>query len=262
LSQITEARYTVVTLGEAGAVMMYGDQVIHRPMESFIKAPNVIGAGDTFISAITLSLLSDAPGETALKLANAAAAIAVQKEGTSVCFNAELKAELSGKEKQIKSLEELAQVCGYYRAKGMKIVFTNGCFDILHSGHVSYLNRARKLGDVLIVGINTDESIKRIKGTSRPINTLTDRRQVLAGLAAIDHIISFGDVLDDTPVSLIRIVQPHVFAKGGDYTREKLPEAETVEKAGGEIVFLPLVEDHSTTQIIQQIYKTSTLAVA
>jgi D-beta-D-heptose 7-phosphate kinase/D-beta-D-heptose 1-phosphate adenosyltransferase len=134
------------------------------------------------------------------------------------------------------------------------VVFTNGCFDILHSGHVSYLNQARELGDVLIVGVNTDESIKRIKGEHRPINHLQDRLQVLAGLSAVDHVVAFGANEDDTPTPLIRIVRPAIFAKGGDYTKDKLPEAATVEEAGGEIVFLPHVPDHSTTQIIKRIH--------
>ena len=119
-------------------------------------------------------------------------------------------------EKYITDLEQLRSVCNMYHAQGKKIVFTNGCFDILHSGHVSYLNRARELGDVLIIGINTDDSIRRLKGTGRPINQLRDRMQVLAGLGAVHHVIPFGSENNDIPEELIQIVQPHIFVKGGD----------------------------------------------
>jgi D-beta-D-heptose 7-phosphate kinase / D-beta-D-heptose 1-phosphate adenosyltransferase len=150
-------------------------------------------------------------------------------------------------------MDNLKDLCDGYHHSGKKIVFTNGCFDILHSGHVAYLHKARTLGDVLIVGLNTDESIKRIKGENRPINGLADRLNVLAGLSSVDHIIPFGSEADDTPIPVIGVARPHVFAKGGDYTKEKLPEAETVEACGGEIVFIDHVPDHSTTRIINKI---------
>jgi D-beta-D-heptose 7-phosphate kinase / D-beta-D-heptose 1-phosphate adenosyltransferase len=143
-----------------------------------------------------------------------------------------------------------------YKTQGKRIVFTNGCFDILLSGYVAYLHRAKELVDILIVGVNTDESIRRIKGESRPINPLTDRLKVLSGLNSVDHVIPFGDVQDDTPIPLIKIVRPDVFTKRGDYTKEQLPEAATVEEGGDEIIFLPRIPDHSTTHIITRIHKT------
>jgi D-beta-D-heptose 7-phosphate kinase / D-beta-D-heptose 1-phosphate adenosyltransferase len=262
LFELTGASATAVTLDAEGAVIFQEGRVVHTACAEAINTPNVVGAGDTFISAFTLSALSGASLEQASTLACAAAAIAVRKEGTATCDNTELIGHFSRGQKMLSSREELAQLCDLYRREGKKVVFTNGCFDILHSGHVSYLNRARQLGDVLILGVNNDESIRRLKGEKRPINPLPDRTQVLAGLKAVDHMIAFGDESDDTPVSIIRIVKPDIFVKGGDYTRESLPEAETVESFGGEVVLLSLVSDHSTTQIIQQIYKTSTLAVA
>lgn len=258
----TGATVTAVTLDQEGALLFrknkFEDAICAEPVPN----PRVVGAGDTFISAYTLAAICGADSRTAGEIACGAAAIAVRKDGTAACSSHELAFHFKQSNKQINTMDELAHLCSLYREEGRRIVFTNGCFDILHSGHVSYLNRARKLGDVLIVGVNNDESIKRLKGMGRPINPLDDRVQVLAGLSSIDHIISFGKKSDDTPIELIRVVKPDVFVKGGDYTREKLPEADTVESAGGRIVFLALVADHSTTQIIQQIHGNSTLAVA
>ena len=134
-----------------------------------------------------------------------------------------------------------------------KIVFTNGCFDILHSGHVTYLQSAKQLGDILIVGMNTDESITRLKGHSRPVNPLSDRLLVLSGLSCVDHIVTFGDPLDDTPVNLIEIVRPDVFVKGGDYEKESLPELGVLESIGAEVVIIPRIPERSTTEIIKRL---------
>ena len=137
-----------------------------------------------------------------------------------------------------------------YRAAGCRIVFTNGCFDILHAGHVSYLNRAHALGDVLIIGVNSDASVSRLKGPSRPINPLLDRIQVLAALSCVDCLIAFEE---DTPINLIRLICPDVYVKGGDYTKERLPEASIVEELGGMVQILPFLEDRSTTSMITRI---------
>ena len=137
-----------------------------------------------------------------------------------------------------------------YRRTGHKIVFTNGCFDILHAGHVSYLNRAKALGNILIIGVNSDNSIRRIKGANRPINPLEDRIQVLGGLGCVDYLITFDE---DTPIDLIRLVQPDVYVKGADYTKETLPEAPVVEQYGGIVELLPFVENRSTTRIIERV---------
>jgi D-beta-D-heptose 7-phosphate kinase / D-beta-D-heptose 1-phosphate adenosyltransferase len=141
----------------------------------------------------------------------------------------------------------------FYRQQGRRIVFTNGCFDILHRGHITYLNRAKTLGDVLILGVNSDASIRRLKGPHRPINSLEDRVQVLAALSSIDHIVSFDE---DTPCDLVRALRPDVFVKGGDYTRDRLPEAAIVESYGGVVQILPFVHDRSTSGIIERIQAT------
>src|SRR5690606_37479771 len=126
--------------------------------------------------------------------------------------------------KYISALNSLKDRCKWHRSQGKRIVFTNGCFDILHSGHVSYLNQAKEIGDILIVGLNTDESIKRLKGSNRPVNSLNNRVEVLAALSCVDYIVPFGSSKDDTPISLIKAVMPDVFVKGGDYKNTVLPE--------------------------------------
>ena len=131
-----------------------------------------------------------------------------------------------------------------------KIVFTNGCFDILHAGHVRYLTAAKSFGDVLIVGLNTDESVRKLKGESRPINNQFDRAEVLLGLKAVDHVIFFGE---QTAEAVIAEVKPNVYVKGGDYTLETLPEAKIVQNFGGRVEFVDLVAGRSTTNILNKI---------
>lgn len=257
----TQADLIAVTLDEEGSVIFKEGEFAHRSFVPQASKSNAIGAGDTYVSAMTLAAISNASIPVMADLATMAAAIAVKKDCTIFCNNKELKGYLAIREKFVSSLSELEHLCMLYRVQGKRIVFTNGCFDILHSGHVSYLNRAKELGDILIVGVNKDESIRRIKGPQRPINPLIDRMLVLSGLRAVDHIIAFGEDQDDTPVPLIKVVKPDIFVKGGDYTLEKLPEAETVTEVGGKIVFLSLVADHSTTKIIEQINKTSSPAL-
>lgn len=150
----------------------------------------------------------------------------------------------------ITSRRLLAELIKQYRRVGKTIVFTNGCFDIVHAGHISYLEKARRLGDVLFVGMNTDSSIREYKGDKRPINPLADRIRVLAALKMIDHIVPFAE---KTPERLLRIVRPDIDVKGGDYTIETLPEAPIVKQYGGKIVIIPLFANHSTTTIIKKV---------
>ncbi len=140
--------------------------------------------------------------------------------------------------------------CDELKARGKKIVFTNGCFDILHAGHVRYLTAAKNFGDVLIVGLNTDESVRRLKGDSRPINNQFDRAEILLGLKAVDHVIFFGE---QTAENLIAEVKPNIYVKGGDYTLETLPEAKIVQQFGGRVELVNLVAGHSTTNIVEKI---------
>ncbi len=256
----TQADITALTMDADGSLLFERDAFIHKTQAPAVVNPNVSGAGDTYISAFTLAYIAGATLPDAAAIATAAAAIAVHKEGTASCSCKELQNRFDVDSKYVYSMESLEEVCNIYRASNRKIVFTNGCFDILHSGHVSYLEKARSLGDVLIVGMNTDESIKRLKGAARPINTLPDRMKVLAALSSVDYVVAFGSETDDTPIPVLEIVKPDVFAKGGDYTEAKLPEADTVKRNGGEIIFVPLVPDHSTTGIIKRIHEGNTLA--
>ena len=143
-----------------------------------------------------------------------------------------------------------ANFCEDLRRQNKKIVFTNGCFDIIHAGHVRYLTAAKNFGDILIVGLNTDESVRNLKGASRPINSQDDRAEVLLGLKAVDHVIFFGE---QTAENLIAEVKPDVYVKGGDYTLETLPEAKIVQSYGGRVEFVSLVAGRSTTKIVEKI---------
>ncbi len=253
LFDATGAKLIAATLDKDGALLFENGNLVYETQAQNIPNPHVAGAGDTFLSAFTLAYITSHHVGHSADIASAAAEIAIRKESTSSCSAAELKCYYHQKEKYISSPEELDLISQHYRETGKRIVFTNGCFDILHSGHVTYLHCARELGDVLIVGINQDESIKRIKGDGRPINTLNDRVEVLSGLTSVTHVVSFGSENDDTPEPVIHIVKPDVFVKGGDYTKETLPEAQAVEMYGGEIVFIPYIPDHSTTAIIHRI---------
>ena len=146
--------------------------------------------------------------------------------------------------------KDAANFCEELRRRGKKIVFTNGCFDIIHAGHVRYLTAAKNFGDVLIVGLNNDESVRRLKGASRPINSQDDRAEVLLGLKAVDHVIFFGE---QTAENLIAEVKPDIYVKGGDYTLETLPEAKIVQSYGGRVEFVNLVAGRSTTKIVEKI---------
>lgn len=254
----TQAQITALTLDAEGALLFDKSNCIYRTTAPAVANPNVSGAGDTYISAFTLASLAGATAITASAVATAAAAIAIQKEDTASCSCKELQNYFDVNSKYISSYETLEMLCDLYHNTGRRIVFTNGCFDILHSGHVSYLEQARNLGDVLIVGVNTDDSIRRLKGETRPINTLTDRMKVLTALRCIDYVVAFGSEEDDTPIPVLEVVKPHVFAKGGDYTEADLPEAATIRKNGGEIRFIPFVPDHSTSRIIQRIHSSNT----
>jgi len=136
------------------------------------------------------------------------------------------------------------------KSEGKKVVFTNGCFDILHVGHLRYLEQAREQGDILVIGVNSDDSVKRLKGPTRPINSELDRAEILAGLKAVDYTVIFTE---DTPVEIIDELKPSIHVKGGDYKKEDLPETEVVERNGGEVRILMLVDGKSTTSVVNKI---------
>jgi D-beta-D-heptose 7-phosphate kinase/D-beta-D-heptose 1-phosphate adenosyltransferase len=211
---------------------------------------NTIGAGDTFISALTLAIASKLKMQTCVEIAAAAAAIVVQKDGTTDCSNAQLKSYFNAVPKYILNNEDLLNMVKELRKKGKKIVFTNGCFDLIHKGHVALLEKAREAGDVLIVGINNDDSARKVKGQDRPVNTLEDRITVLAGLQSVDYIIAFAE---ESPLQLIKAVHPNLFVKGSDYTETSIPEMPLLKKLGCEIKIIPSLFHISTTDIIHRI---------
>jgi rfaE bifunctional protein nucleotidyltransferase chain/domain len=161
---------------------------------------------------------------------------------------------LEGVKAKIKPLDELVRIVGELKRQGKRIVFTNGCFDLLHAGHAAYLAQAKSLGDVLIVGLNSDSSVRALKGSERPLVPQNDRALLLASLAFVDFVVLFDDL---TPHRLIEAIKPDVHVKGGDYTEADLPEAPLVRSYGGQVVILPKVEGRSTTELVQRIRKGS-----
>ena len=258
--EAANARVAAVTLDTDGAIIIEQSRPAHRTYAPPRKFGNATGAGDTFVAALTLALTAGAHTPAAGEMASAAAALVVEKERTAVCCADELRERLSGDDKTTANLARLVNKVKLLRAQNQTIVFTNGCFDILHRGHITYLNRAKELGDVLIVGVNSDESVRRLKNskeTNRPINPLEDRLQVLSALSCVDYLIAFEE---NSPAEIITAVKPDIYVKGGDYTRETLPETQVVESVGGRIEFLPYLEDRSTTGIIERIRKAYALA--
>lgn len=246
----TGARIAAVTLDTDGAIILEHGRAPYRTYARPAQAQRSTGSGDTYLAALALALASGAETPEAAEIAAAAAAVVVGKDGTAVCSTAELRALFAGGEKRLPDAGALEQRVEAERGAGRRIVFTNGCFDILHRGHVTLLNRAKGLGDVLIVGVNSDASVARLKGRSRPINALEDRLKVLAALSYVDYVVPFDD---DSPRGLIRAARPDIYVKGGDYTRDTLPEAALVERLGGAVCILPYVEDRSTSGIIERI---------
>jgi len=155
-------------------------------------------------------------------------------------------------EAKIKTRDEIASILDKIKNEGKKTVFTNGVFDLLHRGHAEYLEKASGLGDILVVGVNSDESVKRLKGDNRPVNTQEDRTYLLASLSFVDYVNIFDE---DTPLDLIKIIQPDILVKGGDYHLDQIVGRETVESSGGNVLTIPLIKGRSTTDLINRIKK-------
>jgi D-beta-D-heptose 7-phosphate kinase/D-beta-D-heptose 1-phosphate adenosyltransferase len=240
----------VVTMDVDGALVFERGKEPHRVFGRPVRHSRVAGAGDTHVATLALGLAAGAAVPDAADLASAAATLVVSKQGTATCGGDELRDQLVSQDKLVEDVASLSRRLEIQRQQGVSVVFTNGCFDILHSGHVALLEQAKSLGDLLVVGLNSDASIKRLKGAQRPINTLVERARVLAGLSCVDFIVPFED---DVPIELIRAIRPSTFAKGGDYTIERLPEAPTVHEYGGQVRLLPFVQERSTTRVIERI---------
>ncbi len=243
----------LVTRSEQGMTLLrHGHEEFHLPTQAR-EVYDVTGAGDTVIATLALAIAASADFTQASALANIAAGIVVGKLGTSTVSEAELSAELTSgqesgfgvlSEEQLKIAVELAQ------ARGENIIMTNGCFDILHAGHVSYLNTAKTLGSRLIVAVNNDASVTRLKGVGRPVNPVDRRMAVLAGLGAVDWVVPFSE---DTPQRLIANILPNTLVKGGDYKVEDIAGGAEVIAAGGDVKVLNFEDGISTTKIINAI---------
>ena len=244
----------LVTLGVDGMLLCEKDQVLNLPTTAR-QVYDVTGAGDTVVAMLAFALAENANLASATHLANVAAGIAVGKVATATVSKAEVAAQLASANLSRKTLfsnqtDALGPALAELRKKASRLVFTNGCFDILHAGHVRYLFEARQLGDALIVGLNTDDSVQRLKGEDRPIQSEEDRAFVLAALECVDLVIAFAD---DTPATLIEQVQPQVLVKGGDWREEDVVGAEFVRGQGGQVRILDLLPGRSTTSVVERI---------
>jgi len=248
----------LVTRSEHGMTLLRPNQPeLHLPARAR-EVFDVTGAGDTVISVLASSLAAGCELPQAVALANIAAGIVVGKLGTATISAPELRRAVQaeqGAERGVMSEEQLIMALEDARAHGEKVVFTNGCFDIVHAGHVGYLEDARALGDRLIVGINSDASVTRLKGEGRPINPCDRRMAVLAGLESVDWVTYFEG---DTPEDLIAKLKPDVLVKGGDYTEEQVVGWEITKAYGGEVQVLSFFDDCSTTAIIAKVIDKNT----
>jgi D-beta-D-heptose 7-phosphate kinase / D-beta-D-heptose 1-phosphate adenosyltransferase len=240
----------LLTMDVDGVVALPADGSAPRHVHAAAPAPaaHACGAGDVFAAAWTAARAVGSGLDEATALAQAAADVVVSRSGTAVCTSGELTARLAAVDRgRVLSHAELLAVLAEHRAAGHRVVFTNGCFDVLHRGHVAYLRQARRLGDLLVVALNSDASVSRLKGPTRPVNPLVDRAGVIGALASVDLVTSFDT---DSPVELLELVRPDVYAKGGDYTVDMLPETPVVERLGGRVCILDYLSDHSTTAIV------------
>jgi D-beta-D-heptose 7-phosphate kinase/D-beta-D-heptose 1-phosphate adenosyltransferase len=253
--QLADCEAMLVTQSEHGMTLVpRRGEAIHVPAHP-VKVRDVSGAGDTVVAVLAAALAAGADWEAALRMANAAAAVAVSKKGTAIVTSAELRrkilphAFLAAEEKIIAASGDLEAHLLDWRKQGLRVGFTNGCFDILHPGHVKVLTAARGACDRLVVGLNSDASVKRLKGEGRPVQDERARSEVLAALEAVDLVVIFEE---DTPLNLITQIKPSVLVKGGDYAREQVIGHEIVAANGGEIVLVDILEGFSTTSLVRR----------
>jgi D-beta-D-heptose 7-phosphate kinase/D-beta-D-heptose 1-phosphate adenosyltransferase len=255
LARIVDSEAVLVTRSEEGMTLhVDGAAPLHIPAYP-VKVRDVSGAGDTVAAVMAILLAMKAPYESAMRAANAAAAVVVGKRGTATVTLSELRhrilpsASLAPEDKIVFDWAVLDDRLVEWRRHGLRIGFTNGCFDLLHRGHVKLLAEARAACDRLVVGLNSDASTTRLKGKGRPINPAEGRAEVLAALEAVDLVVVFDE---DTPLELIKRVRPAVLVKGADYSRDNVVGREVVENAGGDVILVDLVPGHSTTAMVRR----------
>lgn len=243
--------YSIVTLSEDGIALLDDEMELIPTVAREVF--DVTGAGDTVIASLGVALSSGFSIKEACEFANKAAALVVAKVGSAtVTLNEVEEYEHSlnqgQSESKIKDFEQIGRIAKRLRAQGRKIIFTNGCFDILHRGHATYLQKAKELGDILILGLNSDESIKRLKGEDRPINNLEDRAFLIGALESIDFVVPFTE---DTPYELIKLIEPNILVKGADYEGKKVVGSDIAD----EVQLIEFVAGKSTTNLIEKINK-------
>jgi len=255
LADMVESQAVLVTLSEDGMTLIErGKARVHVPAYA-VKVRDVSGAGDTVVAAVAAFLAAGAGYEEAMRAANAAASVVVGKRGTATVSAEELRARilplstLAPERKIVSDASALDQRLEEWRLEGFRIGFTNGCFDIFHPGHVKLLKEARAACDRLVVALNSDASVRRIKGRGRPVQGETARAEVLAGMEAVDLVVLFDS---DTPLELIRRVRPKVLVKGADYRLDQVVGREAVEAMGGEVILVEIAPGHSTSDIVQR----------
>ncbi len=243
----------LVTLGERGMLLVAAEAEPVWLAAEAREVFDVTGAGDTVIAVMAAGLVAGLASSQAAQLANTAAGLVVAKRGTASVSESELRLAAHRRGipgSGIVTPAQLSKLIGEARKAGQKVVMTNGCFDLLHAGHVAYLAEARALGDRLVVAVNDDDSVRRLKGAPRPLNTLADRMAVLAALAAVDWVVAFSQ---DTPAELICELLPDVLVKGGDYEAQEVAGGDCVIRHGGEVHILPLRAGRSTSRIVEAI---------
>jgi D-beta-D-heptose 7-phosphate kinase/D-beta-D-heptose 1-phosphate adenosyltransferase len=264
LARMVGSEAVLVKRSEEGMTLhVEGQAPLHVPAYP-VKVRDVSGAGDTVAGVMAVLLAMRTPYEFAMRAANAAAAVVVGKRGTATVSLAELRsrilpaASLAPEEKIVFDWSVLDERLAQWRRHGLRIGFTNGCFDLLHRGHIRLLAEARAACDRLVVGLNSDASTTRLKGKGRPINPAEGRAEVLAALEAVDLVVVFEE---DTPLELIKRVRPAVLVKGADYRREEVIGRDVVEAAGGDVILVDLVPGHSTTGLMRRSAESAELPI-
>lgn len=248
------ARNAMITRGPKGITVFAKDGSTEQIPCAPVDAVDVTGAGDTVAAAVILTMAAGGTLAEAALLGNTAAGIAVVQKGVVTVTAGEVLAALSGGTgpAKLKTVAQLKPIIEDLQREGKRVVWTNGCFDILHVGHITYLNRARQEGDILVVGLNSDASVRAIKGPERPVVSERERAIVMSALACVDYLVIFSE---PTPLALLQALRPDVYAKGGDYTIDTIVQEErkAVEAYGGNIAIIPGVEGRSTTNLIARI---------